>query len=58
MLAAEGLGGGLRRGVGLYVGSVLMGLLGLFNFKDLQAIQTKTNALFYILFHDIWAYFR
>lgn len=35
MLAPEGLGGGLRCGVGLYMDSLLMGLVGLVASTDL-----------------------
>lgn len=47
MLAPEGLGGGLRCGVGLYMDWVLMGLVGLLASTDLQAqeknLKTQRN---------------
>lgn len=46
MLAPEGLGGGFRWGVGLYVDWVLMGLVGLLVSTDLGAQQKYWKSFF------------
>lgn len=53
MLAVEGLGGGFRCGVGLYMDWVLTGLVGLLASTDLwtqQQYLTVQSAVFFFFF--------